>query len=123
MKRTFNQQVLLGLGIMLTLMGLAIGLIVGMNNLSLWLTMFVLGIVLILRSFIFEGEKFDEREQMINCRSYKFTFMMTLFVSFIFYSLYFFKMVHLAGEDAFIIFMATMILTQGISSFIYAKLL
>jgi len=62
MKRTDNQKHLLFLGVMLLMMGLGIGLIVGMNNLSLWVMTTALGLVLILHSFIFEGERFDERE-------------------------------------------------------------
>ena len=121
MKKSVNQTATLALGIILLVMGLGMGLIVGMNNLSLWVMTLVLGIVLILRSFIFEGESFDEREQLINFKSYKMTFMITILIGMIFYSLYFFDGLHLPGEDAFIIYIALIVLFQGISSFYYAK--
>ncbi|GGB10895.1 hypothetical protein ERX37_09560 [Macrococcus hajekii] len=121
MKRSFNQQMSLGFGIFLLLLGGGIGLIVGMQNLGLWWTTFVLGIVLILRSFIFEGESFDEREQMINYKGFKATFIITIILAFIFYSLYFWFGIQLPGEDAFIIYLGLIILAQGLSSFYYAK--
>ncbi|TDL98267.1 hypothetical protein ERX27_03780 [Macrococcus brunensis] len=121
MKRAFNQKVLFGMGIMLALLGAFIGIVVGMQNMSIWVMTFVLGIVLILRSFIFEGEHFDEREQLINFKSYKLTFMMTILIGMMFYSLYYFDWLHLPGEDTFILYMALVVLSQGISSFYYAK--
>lgn len=115
------QLVLRGLGIAMLIIAGLTGVMVGFDNLSLWGVSFALGVALVFRSFVFEKETFDEREQLINLKSLKVTFIAAVLLSMLFYTLYYFSWTAMPAYDAFIILIAGMVLVQGVSTFIYSR--
>ncbi|WP_414042387.1 hypothetical protein ACMGE9_08600 [Macrococcus sp. EM39E] len=112
-----NRPALYLLGFVMLAMA-AFFMIVIIERPELYVMQFVLGIHMILMGIQNREEMVDERIVSLSNRAFKTSYLVTLFVGMIFFTLYTFDWIDLRAESAIIIMLSIMFLSFSVSNFV-----
>ncbi|WP_414052219.1 hypothetical protein [Macrococcus animalis] len=112
-----NRPVLYFLGFMLLAIALFF-MVVIIEKPELYAMQFVLGIHMILMGIQIRDDIMDERVVNLSNRAFKTSYLMTLLISVIFFTLYTFDLINLRAEISIILILSIMFLSFSVSNFI-----